>query len=205
MTRRSHRHHPRPRESLQKGTPLGVPVVPIALFLLLIAAVGADVSRIGFFADDFHLLDVARRVPFAPLLSGEYGIWPWYRPLAREGYFEVLVAAGPAALAVAHTLSLTCLFGCTWLLVRLGRRLVGGMPAAVAPALFLSYSFTKFLTAWSSGFQDLLALLLTLSALEAHLARPHPLARGGRPRTVCKRVGFCCVSAARRMCLSVRG
>ena len=38
----------------------------------------------------------------------------------------------------------------------------------LAPALFLCYDSTKFLAAWPSGFQDLLAVFLMLAAVEAH-------------------------------------
>jgi hypothetical protein len=138
--------------------------------------VGVDAFRIGFFADDFHFLDVARRVPIGRALSGQWGIWPWYRPLSRELYFEIAQSAGPAMRAVAHGLSLACLVGCTWLLWRIGRRLVGTSGAAIAVCLFVSHDFTKFLTGWASGFQDLLALFLTLLGVAAELERRRALA-----------------------------
>jgi hypothetical protein len=143
---------------------------PLCLLALLMCAVGVDAFRIGFMADDFHFLDVARRLPLWRTLAGQHGIWPWVRPLSRELYFSAAAAAGPGALVLAHTLSLAALFGCAWLLWRLGRRLVGADAAAIGVALFLAYDFTKFLAAWASGFQDLLALLLVLAALDAWLA-----------------------------------
>jgi hypothetical protein len=130
--------------------------------------VGADVFRLGFFADDFHFIDVARRVPLLRTLGGAFGVYPWYRPLSRELYFAVVSAAGPAAAVVAHVLSLSCLGGSAWLVHRLARPLGGARAAMIAPALFVTYGFTKFLIAWPSGFQDLLAVLLTLLALESH-------------------------------------
>src|SRR5689334_19847204 len=60
------------------------PGVEPALWLVMLALLGADTFRVGFFADDFHMLDVARRMPLADLLLGRYGIYPWYRPLSRE-------------------------------------------------------------------------------------------------------------------------
>src|SRR5262249_9915059 len=121
-----------------------------------------------WFADDFHFLDVARRLPVAQALTGQYGIYPWYRPLSRELFYEAIVACGPAAPMVAHALALVALFASAWLLFSLSRRRIAGPAAAVAPALFVCCDYTKFLTAWPSGFQDLLAVLLTLAAVEAH-------------------------------------
>ena len=139
----------------------------LPLLTLLIAAVGVDAFRVGFFADDFHFLDVARRLPLSASLAGQYGIWPWYRPLSRELFFELVAASGAGSRAVAHGLALGLLFGCAALLARVGTRLVGAPAAAVAVCLFATYGFTKFLAAWASGFQDLMALFLTLLAVDA--------------------------------------
>ena len=109
-------------------------------------------------------------------LSGQYGIWPWYRPLSRELFFKLVVAAGPASLPLAHALGLACAFMCAWLLWRVGRRLAGDAAAAVAALIFLSYGYTKYLASWASGFQDLLPLLLILVALDAHLRKRHTVA-----------------------------
>src|SRR5262249_28228454 len=108
-----------------------------------------------------------------PLLLGQYGIWPWYRPLSREVLFWGLAHLGPIAAPAAHAVSLVCLFGAAWVLWQLAARVVGGRAALVAPALFVTYQFTKFVVAWASGFQDLLAVLLTLAAVLMH-ARGRP-------------------------------
>ena len=140
-----------------------------ALVALLALAASADVLHIGFFADDFHFLDIARRVPLLRALGGAYGVYPWYRPLSREVYFALIERCGAAAPLAAHALSLLCLAGIAWLLFDLSRRLAGAAAAALAPALFVTYEYTRFLTAWASGFQDLLALLLVLLALLDHV------------------------------------
>jgi hypothetical protein len=142
----------------------------------VVVALGVDTCRMGFFADDFHFLDVARRVPLGSALLGQYGIWPWLRPLSRELFFGVIVGAGPAGLALAHACSLASVFACAALQWRVGRRLVGPVAAGIGAALFVTYGFTKFLVAWASGFQDLLALLLILAALDALLAGRRSLA-----------------------------
>jgi hypothetical protein len=148
---------------------------PSIAIALLVMVLGADVMRIGFFADDFHFLDVARRVPLLNALSGAHGLYPWYRPLSREAYFALVALFGPFKLAAAHALSLACVGFCAWQLRAIGSRLLGPRAAAIAPVLFLTYAITKFLAAWPSGFQDLLALLLMLLAVRAQLE-----GRGGR-------------------------
>lgn len=133
--------------------------------LVLVAILGADVFRIGFFADDFHFLDVARRVPLWKALAGQFGVYPWYRPLSRELYFAAITLAGHAETAIAHTLGLACVGVSAWQIRRIGERMASPRVGAIAALLFLTCEVTKFLAAWASGFQDLLALLLVLLAV----------------------------------------
>lgn len=148
-----------------------------ALVVLMTLAASAEIFHIGFFADDFHFLDVARRIPLMSALAGGHGVYPWYRPLSRELYFAIVSRFGAAAPLAAHALSLACLTGMAWLLLRLAQRLAGGAAAGVAPVLLVTYAYTRFLSAWASGFQDLLAALLTVFAVLDH-------ARGRRARAV---------------------
>lgn len=136
---------------------------------VLIGIMGRDVMRIGFFADDFHFLDVARRIPFLQAVDGANGIFPWYRPLSREFYFELVARAGSAGLFVAHALSLLCVALCAWNVRAIAIRVSGVRTGAIAPILFLTYAITKFLAAWPSGFQDLLALLLVVLAVRSQM------------------------------------
>ena len=159
-----------PARSDQGG---GVPPGSVALVSLLALAASADALRIGFFADDFHFLDVARRVPLARALSGAFGIYPWYRPLSRELFFELIAKFGAAAPLAAHLANVACVVVVAWLLLLLARRLGCGGLAAVAPALFVTYQYTRFLTAWASGFQDLLAVALVLLAILDHARAKH--------------------------------
>src|SRR5262249_54862604 len=76
-------HRARPDLRMKRSSAPSRRPEPAWLGALVLCAAG-DVLRIGFFADDFHFLDVARRAPLTPLLLGQYGIWPWYRPLSRE-------------------------------------------------------------------------------------------------------------------------
>ncbi len=143
---------------------------------MVLAAVGVDALRVGFFADDFHFLDVALRVPLATLVTGAHGMWPWYRPLSRELFFKGIATVGPDGLVAAHAVSLLTLLGILWLVWRIGRRLLGPSAAAIAIALVVTFDHTKFLTAWASGLQDLLSTFLILLAVDAHQAGRHRLA-----------------------------
>jgi hypothetical protein len=82
-----------------------------------------DVVRIGFFADDFVFLDAARRMPVDKVLLGHYGIYPFYRPLARELYFYLALLAGPAGRAITLGISLLTATGAVWALFDIGSRL----------------------------------------------------------------------------------
>ena len=88
-------------------------------------------------------------------LGGAFGIYPWYRPLSRELFFALLSTCGAAAPLAAHLAGLACVALIAWLLLQLA-------------ALFVTYEFTRFLTAWASGFQDLLAVALVLLATLDH-------------------------------------
>ena len=136
---------------------------------VLVAAVGVDVFRIGYFADDFHLLDVAGRIPLLQALGGRFGVYPWYRPLSRELLFALVAHAGTAGPLVAHAISLGCAGLCAWHLRAIGLRIGTPRSAAIAAALFLAYSVTKFLVAWVSGFQDVLAMFFMLLAVRSLL------------------------------------
>ena len=148
--------------------PAAESALTVTLLIAITLLLARDLTRLGFFADDFHFLDVARRMPFVELLSGRYGIWPWYRPLSREIYFVALTAAGPWDLLLARALSVTALIVTALSLLDLGTRIAGRVAAAFAALLFVLDDLTKFLAGWASGFQDLLATALTLGALALH-------------------------------------
>jgi hypothetical protein len=139
-----------------------------ALVALCAVLVGVDSFRLGFFADDFLFLDMVRRMPAGEVLLGQHGVWPWYRPLSRELYFWLAVAAEPWGLALVRIVSIACFATAAVLVLRLGARL-GSLAVGVAGALlFSTNSLSKFLVSWASGFQDLLAVTLMLGAVLAH-------------------------------------
>ncbi len=136
--------------------------------LLLCALTGIALSAIlsiGFFADDFHMLDVARRYSLGELLAGHHGIYPWYRPLSRELVFSALAVLGPAAVTVARAFAIAVVAATAWQLHGIGTRLASARAGAIAAALFAAYGTTRFLAAWTSGLQDLLAILFVLTAV----------------------------------------
>lgn len=140
---------------------------PLAIVLLTMCTVGLDTVRVGFLADDFHFLDVSRRFGLSDLISGAHGLWPWYRPISRELFFKLVAGFGDQGLAVAHGMSLVVSAGIFWLLWRIGSRLMGAPAAATAVVLFATDDFTKLVSTWSSGFQDLFALFWMLVGLDA--------------------------------------
>jgi hypothetical protein len=133
----------------------------------------ADTFHIGFYADDFVFFDAVRRMPVLKVLIGQYGIYPWYRPLSRELFFYLLLATGPYAHLVAHVIGLTTLAISAWALWQIAESVQRGTGPAAA-VLYLTCDFTKFLGAWASGYQDTLSVTLILLALLSHLR--------GRPR-----------------------
>jgi hypothetical protein len=135
------------------------------LLAALVAAAYAHVFRMGYFADDFLFLDAVSRKPFGEVLLGWHGVWPWYRPLSRELFFALAHAAGTAGPALAHAVALVALWVAADALWRVLARRASPAVAAIAVALLLCHSVLFFLAGWLSGFQDLLALALTLLAL----------------------------------------
>ncbi|MEQ1831682.1 MAG: hypothetical protein ABL977_01420 [Candidatus Eisenbacteria bacterium] len=149
------------------ATPLP-PAVLLAAWAVLLVVLGADTFRIAFFADDFHMLDVARRIALPDLLGGQHGIFPWYRPLSRELYFWLIAHAGPLELMLARVLSLGAVALAAAQLRVLGARWFSPRAGTIGAVLFVGYGLTKFLVAWGSGFQDLLAIALVLLAVREH-------------------------------------
>ena len=140
-----------------------------AAWVVALSLIAADTVRIGFFGDDFHMLDAARRFPFLELLDGRHGIYPWYRPLSRELYFELVAHAGAFDRVLARVLSLAALALAAWQLRRIAARIGAPREGTIAALLLLCHATTRFLAGWSSGFQDLLALALGLAAVHEQL------------------------------------
>src|SRR5688572_27804226 len=80
--------------------------ISLVCIATLVVCAQFDIFNIGFFADDYLFLDAARRMPASEVLIGQHGIFPWYRPLSRELFFYLLIAAEPFSTYLAHALSL---------------------------------------------------------------------------------------------------
>ncbi len=141
---------------------------PVHLIVaLVVLVVGIDVVSFPFYADDFHFLDVARHRPFLELMTGRYGIWPWYRPLSRELFFVLLTHVGPWGAPFGHAIETVVVAVSAVLIYRIATLLGSARAGAIAAMLFVTYEATKMLASWASGFQDLLALMLSLAAVRA--------------------------------------
>lgn len=141
---------------------------PRFLLAALVVAALFGVFRLGFFADDFIFLDAARRKPLSELLLGWHGVWPWYRPLARELFFAVADAFRAYAAPFAHAVSLIALWLAAVALQRVVARRMSQQAAAITVALFVCHSLTFLLVGWLSGFQDILAVTLALWAVQSN-------------------------------------
>lgn len=163
--------HPRER---RPPDPRAIPrVVPFLGLAGLVGLVAWNISSVGYFADDFHFLDVSRRAPLLDLVDGHAGIAPWYRPLSRELFFALLVACGRFGLVVAHLVQCVTVLVSAWQIRSIGRTLLGPLEGAVGATLFVMSGMTLFLASWASGFQDGLATALVLTAVSEHLAGRH--------------------------------
>lgn len=162
---------PGPARAVRRTPAAPIPGGPWAPLALLTLAATAEVFRLGFFADDFYFLDVARRAPILARLLGQYSIHPWYRPLSREVFFSLLAAAGPLGSHLAHAVSVAALLASALALWKIAGHLLDRRSGAVACAILITCSDSKFLVSWASGFQDLLAVALVLWAFWGYLAR----------------------------------
>jgi len=153
-----------------RGTRL---LVPALITLVALLVVAADVLFLPYFSDDFHLVDVGRNRSLLELLSGRFGIIPWYRPLSRELYFALLARAGDAGPLLGHAiLAASVALAAVWI-YRIAARLASPRAGVIGAALFVTYQATKFLASWCSGFQDLLAVVLMLGTIAAWQSARH--------------------------------
>jgi hypothetical protein len=125
----------------------------------------ADIFRIHPHADDFYFFDAARRMPVLEVLAGQYGIYPWYRPLSRELFFYAMLPFGAWAHIVGHVIALATVGVLASALIRIGEALGHSRAGWIAALLVLAHNLTKFLAASLSGYQDLLGATLTVLAV----------------------------------------
>ncbi len=136
-----------------------IAVIPILLAVVLcLPCLG-----LGYFWDDFVFLTRVQSDPIAAL-GPEPG--SFYRPLPRAVYFWPLAPLGSSGAVVAHAANLALFALSIALLVSLVRNLAGARAGVFAGIAFAALAPTPSLVAWASGSQDLLAIALTLAALQ---------------------------------------
>jgi hypothetical protein len=118
---------------------------------------------LGYFWDDFFFLS----------FPGHAGVWPhllpdpqgtFYRPIPLGVYFGFLRLLDPVNGILGHVLNLVALLGAVVLLVILVSRLCGPRAGLFSGLIFASYGNVPGLVAWTSGSQDLFAILFVTAA-----------------------------------------
>ena len=119
---------------------------------------------LGYFWDDFYFLSFKEHGgAWAHLFPEPQGTF--YRPIPLGLYFKLLAILDPRNGAPAHLLNLAALCVAIVLLVTLVSRLYGPRAGLFSGLLFASYGNVPGLVAWTSGCQDLFAILFVTAAL----------------------------------------
>ena len=134
-------------------------IIPPILALLL----ALPCLQLGFAWDDFDFLARAQRFTLADLAPNPNLLF--YRPLSREGFFRYVALLGPNRALLAHLTSAALLAAAVYLLVLLTEKSIGKRAGFVAGLMLASLGAAPTLVAWTSGIQDLLAMLFVLIAL----------------------------------------
>ena len=138
-----------------------------AVAALAIAAVVTHARSFAapFFADDWLFLDQVRFRSLARVLASPDPIGNYFRPLGRQVWFWLLARAGGESAFVFHLANLLCLVGAVILLALLARRVAGPLAGVVAAGFLALHYAADVPVLWVSGSQELLSLVLGLSAL----------------------------------------
>jgi len=134
-------------------------LIPPVLTLLLVV----PCLRLGFAWDDFDFLARAQRFAPADLMPSPQLLF--YRPLSREVFFRYVALLGPERTLFAHLTSAALLAATVFLLALLTEKCVGRRTGFMAGLMLASLGAAPTLVAWTSGIQDLLAMLFVLIAL----------------------------------------
>jgi hypothetical protein len=149
------------------GRPALEPRAPDNRILLLPVLVAVVLNLpclgLGYFWDDFYFL----------FSQGHGGLWAhllpdpqrtFYRPIPLGVYFGFLRALDPVSGLLGHALNLVALVVTVVLLVTLASRLCGPRAGLFSGLIFASYGPVPGLVAWTSGSQDLFAILFVTAA-----------------------------------------
>ena len=148
----------------------------LGVVLLAVVVLHLPALRAPFFADDFLFLDHAARHSLRQSLSGPDAIGDFYRPLARQLWFEGIGALGRSGPLVAHAANLLLALISITLLWLITRRLAGPIAATAAAMIFAFHYAFDVPILWALGSQDLLALTGALAAILLFMERQARLA-----------------------------
>lgn len=135
----------------------------ILVFLLSIPCIG-----MAYLWDDYYFLNNAMRLrlwDFIPDIRDAF-----YRPLSRGVYFSILSAARDSGALLGHWINVLLLSLTACLVGAAGARLGGKRVGICSGVLFAGLACAPTLVAWTSCSQDLLAMLLVMSALHCRMS-----------------------------------
>ncbi len=115
-----------------------------------------------FLWDDFDFLGRGQHLHATDLLPNSQVIF--YRPLSRELYFGLLNLLGASPL-VGHALNALGLIAVIFLLCSIVRRLAGDKAGFLAGFVFSGLGALPVLVGWTSGIQDILAMIFVLATI----------------------------------------
>lgn len=135
-----------------------------------LVAIAASIPCFAFtyLWDDYYFLNHALSLSPTDFLPTPRD--PFYRPLSRGLYFQLLDLAGTAGPFTGHVLNACILATTVLLLVLLVGRLTGRRAAVYTGLVFSLLAPTPFLVGWISGVQDLLSMALVLAAFHFQLS-----------------------------------
>lgn len=150
--------------------------LPAALLPVAVAALLClPCLRLGYFWDDFYFLTLrGSGDALAYLLPRPHEMF--YRPISQGAYFLLLRLIDPSSGTIGHVVGLILLCAAILVLVRLTASLCGERAGLIAGLVFAASGCVPSLVAWVSCIQDLLAILLVLTALLLRHERKEALA-----------------------------
>ena len=129
----------------------------LAVFLVL------PCLRFTFIWDDFEFLREA--LSFHPSQLLPAAGHDFYRPISRQAYFGLVALLGEHKAVLSHLINAGIVVASILVFQKLATGVAGSRAGIFAGALFASLGQLPVLVAWSSGVQDLLAILFIATAL----------------------------------------
>jgi hypothetical protein len=137
----------------------------LALFLAALTSLYADALRTGFLNDDYLFLEEARRHPLVESLTSLGPLGNYFRPLARQIYFETLTSLVGERPWAFHAVNYGLFLGSLALLADLLRALLPTQGVLCGVLYFAILPLQRVNLTWISCSQDLLALGFSLGSV----------------------------------------